>query len=460
MDRTYTVDELWAAVKRRWKVAALVAGVFVVLAAVFIARMPNEYKARALVMVEPFMPHAELVVPVVNPQDLESKVKSVREGVYARSVMATAVEELKLYPRERARSLDEAVGALRNDTEVHAEGDNAFSITVRSRDPEIAAKTANRLAELYIEGNLQVRAGQVQRTRDIIAAKLADMRGELGKAEAKVNVYKQAHADQLPELAEARFHQRDELAKQMELEQTFINDAQRRIDLLGTQPNGKDTEVGRLEEQSDTLRARLANVTSQLTPDHPDVQALRREVETTQSHLQAARARAAQNDLELRRMNEAIRRGQSRITELRNQQASIDKQIASSPLVASELSALSSDVDLIKAKVQSLISKKAEAEIAADLEIKSGPSEYRVLESAQPASLPSSPNRPQFLLLAMLGALALGCAIALGQELSDRTLRSESEAGIALALPVLAVVPELNGVRGMAMLPMQAQAEA
>jgi len=107
MDRTYTVDELWAAVKRRWKVAALVAGVFVVLAAVFIARMPNEYKARALVMVEPFMPHAELVVPVVNPQDLEAKVKSVREGVYARSVMATAVEELKLYPRERARSLDE-----------------------------------------------------------------------------------------------------------------------------------------------------------------------------------------------------------------------------------------------------------------------------------------------------------------------------------------------------------------
>ena len=25
MDRTYTIDELWAAVKRRWKVAALVA---------------------------------------------------------------------------------------------------------------------------------------------------------------------------------------------------------------------------------------------------------------------------------------------------------------------------------------------------------------------------------------------------------------------------------------------------
>jgi capsular polysaccharide biosynthesis protein len=63
-------------------------------------------------------------------------------------------------------------------------------------------------------------------------------------------------------------------------------------------------------------------------------------------------------------------------------------------------------------------------------------------------------------MLALIAALALGSAVALGKELSDRTLRSESEAGMALALPVLAVVPELNGVRGMAMLPMQTQAEA
>ena len=460
MDRTYTVDELWAAVRRRWKVAALVAGVGTVLAAIFIARMANEYKARALVMVEPFSPHPELVVPVLNPLELESKVKSVREGVYARSVMATATEELKLYPHERAKSLDDAVAALRADTEVHAEGDSAFSITVRSRDPEMAAKAANRLAELYIEGNLQVRAGQVQRTRDIISQKLAELRGELSKAEAKVAVFKQAHADQLPELAEARFHQRDELAKQIELEQTFVHDAQRRIDLIGTQPNGKDTEVGRIEEQYDTIRARLANAAAQLTPDHPDVQALRREVEITASHLQAARTRAAQNDLELRRMTEAIRRGQTRISELRNQQASLDKLIASAPLVASDLTEMSRDVELLRAKVGSLTSKKAEAEITADLELKSGPSEYRVLESATPPVLAASPNRPQFLVLAFIGVLALGCAIALGQELSDRTLRSESEAGIALALPVLAVVPELNDAGRMAMLPVQTQAEA
>ncbi|HTO97796.1 MAG TPA: hypothetical protein VMK66_12180 [Myxococcales bacterium] len=460
MERTYTIDELWAAVRRRWKTLALVTGGVLVLAALVIARIPNEYRARALVMVEPFTPHPDLVVPVVNTLDLEQKVKSVREGVYARTLMSTAIEELKLYPKERAKSMDEAVAALRNDTEVHAEGEDAFSITVRGKDPQTVARAANRLAELYIEGNLQVRAGQVTRTRDIITQKLAEMRGELSKADAKVAAYKKANADTLPELQEARYHQRDELAKQMENEDTFIKEAQHRIDLLGTQPFGKDTEVGRLEDVYDGLKAKLATLQSTLLSDHPDVESTRRELEATGGRLQAARARAAANDLELRRMKEAISRGRSRIEELSRRQAEVDKLIAAAPLVASELNDLTRDGEVIRAKVASLVSKKAEAEITAELEQKSGPSEFRVLESAQPPALPASPNRVQALVLALLGALVLGVVFSVAQELSDRSLRSESEAGAALTLPVLACVPELNGAGLVTMLPMHKPAEA
>jgi succinoglycan biosynthesis transport protein ExoP len=460
MDRTYTIDELLAAVRRRWKTLALVAGGVLVVAALVIARIPNEYRARALVMVEPFTPHPDLVMPVINSLSLESKVKSVREGVYARSLMATAIEELKLYPKDREKSMDDAVSSLRADTEVHAEGDSAFSITVRGHDPEAAAKAVNRLAELYIEGNLQVRAGQVNRTRDIITQKLAELRGELTKSEAKVTAFKRANSDSLPELIDARFHQRDEVTKQIELEQTFIKEAQRRIDLLGTQPFGKDTEVGRLEDVHDTLRARLATAQATLLPNHPDVESLKRELEATSGRLQGAKTRAAANDLELRRMNAAISRGRNRIASLEKRQGEIDRLIAGAPLVANQLAELNRDSDMLKAKVTQLISKKAEAEITADLEQKSGPSSFRVLESAQPPATPASPNRQQALLLSLLGALALGIAITMSQELSDRSLRSESEVGSALALPVLACVPELSGMRGaaVALLPMHTDA--
>jgi succinoglycan biosynthesis transport protein ExoP len=461
MDRTYTIDELWAAVRRRWKTVALVAGGVLVLSALVILRLPNVYTAHALVMVEPFTPHPDLVAPVIDAQDLAGKVKSVRESVYARSVMAPAIDELKLYPKAREKGMDEALEQFRADTEVHAEGDNSFSITVKGQDPEVAAKAANRLAELYIEGNLQVRAGQVARTRDIIAGKLNEMQHQLSASQAKVAAFKAAHADELPELLEQRYHQRDQLGKQLELESQFRQEAQQRIDLLGTTPYGKDTEVGRLEEQRDDLHAKLAAAQSSLLADHPDVTELQREVAANEARLNSARQRATANDLEMRRMTTALDRGGKRVAAMQADQAKLDKIIAATPLIQGQLAELTSDEDMIKAKTTQLVAKKAEAEITAELETKSGPSEFRVLESAQPASTPASPNRTQFLALALIAALALGAAAAMSQELSDRSLRSETEVGGALSLPVLACIPQLYVAPGMyQLMPMQTQADA
>ncbi|HWE24010.1 MAG TPA: hypothetical protein VG496_08730 [Myxococcales bacterium] len=445
MERTYTVSELLGAVKRRWKGMAVVAGAVLAVALLVIARLPSEYRARALVMVEPLHPHPDLVIPVIS-RSLEERVKSVRAQIYARQLMSTAIEELKLYPQERDKDgMDAAVDALRNDTEVHPEGDDAFSITVRSRDPAMAAKTANRLAELFIEGNLQVRAGQVARTRDVITQQLAQLRGELSKAEARTAAFKRANVSTLPELQEARMRERDQLSKQVEIETAFVQTAQQRIDLIGVGPAGHDTEVGRMEQQVDDLRYKLGNARAALTPEHPDVQAYSRELSGAQARLEQARARAAANDLELRRMTEAMNRGRKSIMQYQARIADLDKLIAATPVTATQLAELERDTDMLKVKVGQLVSKKAEAEISADLEAKNAPAEFRVLESATVPALPSSPNRPQMALLALLAALALGCAVAVGQELSDQTLRSEQEA-VALSLPVLATVPRLNGM--------------
>ena len=47
MERTYTVSELLGAVKRRWKWMAIVAGAVFAMAVLVIARLPNDYRARA-----------------------------------------------------------------------------------------------------------------------------------------------------------------------------------------------------------------------------------------------------------------------------------------------------------------------------------------------------------------------------------------------------------------------------
>src|SRR2546423_12585452 len=160
MERTYTVNELLVAVKRRWKGMAVVAGAVFAMAALVVARLPSEYRARALVMVEPLHPHPDLVIPIIS-RTLDERVKSVRSQVYARQLMATAIEELNLYPKSREKEgMDAAVEALRNDTEEQGEGGRPFTITERSRDGAQAAETANSLAGLFSEGSLRGSSSQ------------------------------------------------------------------------------------------------------------------------------------------------------------------------------------------------------------------------------------------------------------------------------------------------------------
>ena len=446
MERTYTFDELLGAIRRRWKRAAVVAGLSFALAALVIARLPNQYSARALVMVESLHPHPDLVTPVLG--SLEDRVKSVRSQVYARGTLTVVIDELHLYQKIREREgMDGAVEALRADLEVRPEGDSAFAIVVKSHDPAQAADIANRLAELFIEGNLQVRAGQVARTRDIISSKLAEMRKELSTAEQKISAFKDQHPGALPELLESMMRERDQTSKQIELEAGFLQAAQNKLDLIGTQPYGKDTEVGRLEDEDASVKGRYAAAAAALKADHPDVQRVAREAADIHARLQAARARASANTMEQKRIEAAIVRSRNNIDRHNARISAVDARMALVPGNAARLSELGSQTDVLKAKVQSLVSKKAEAELAADLEHKQAASEFRVLESAAMPTLPGTPNRPQFILLAFLGALALGMALAAAQEMSDRTLRSELEAGSVVALPILASVPRILQTR-------------
>jgi succinoglycan biosynthesis transport protein ExoP len=446
MERTYTFDELLGSLRRRWKRAAIVTGVVFALAALVIARLPNEYRARALVMVEPLHPHPDLVTPVLGA--LEDQVKSVRSQIYARGALSLVIDELHLYAKEREKGgMDGAVEALRNDLEVRAEGDSAFAIVVKSRDPAQAADIANRLAELYIEGNLQIRAGQMSRTREIISSKLSELTGQLQKSEQKVTEFKEAHSGALPELLEPMMREREQLAKQIEVETGFMASAQTRLDMLGTQPYGKDTEVGRLEDEEAAVKARYSATAAGLQATHPDVQRLQREFAAVHEKLQGARARASANTLEQRRLDSAVERGRRSIVAIQARIAGVDKRVATIPGNGARLSELSRDIDGLKAKVQHLISKKAEIEVASELEHRQASSEFRVLESAAMPTLPASPNRAQALLIALLAALGLGISLAVAQEMSDRTLRNEAEAGAAIALPILASVPRILETR-------------
>jgi uncharacterized protein involved in exopolysaccharide biosynthesis len=89
----------------------------------------------------------------------------------------------------------------------------------------------------------------------------------------------------------------------------------------------------------------------------------------------------------------------------------------------------------------SLLAKKEDSKLSANLERAQAGEQFKVLDPARVPEQPFSPNRPQILAFGAVIGLALGLGLAMLLEFRDTSIRTEDEVVRVLALPVLALVP-------------------
>jgi len=118
-------------------------------------------------------------------------------------------------------------------------------------------------------------------------------------------------------------------------------------------------------------------------------------------------------------------------------------RIEATPVREAELTALMRDYETLQQTYRSLLAKKEESQISANLEKRQIGEQFKIVDPARVPERPVSPNRPQLYMLAVLGALAIGIGLASAAEYFDRTLRTEADVRAALNLIVLATVPSI-----------------
>jgi len=129
---------------------------------------------------------------------------------------------------------------------------------------------------------------------------------------------------------------------------------------------------------------------------------------------------------------------------LRAVQTDYQGRIEATPTRENELIDLMRDYGTLQGMYQSLLSKKQESQISANLERRQIGEQFRILDPARLPVRPFTPNRPRFYGMGILGGLAVGLALAGLMEYLDRTMRSEDDVRVALSLPVLAAVPFIH----------------
>jgi capsular polysaccharide biosynthesis protein len=131
-----------------------------------IAAMPDLYRARATVLIEP--PRvAETQLQQQLPGVVETRLGAINEKVLSRSRLQELIDKYKLYPDLRRVSPDETVierlrrdiGFERKDIDLSygRAGTVAFTISYQGWDPRLSAQVANTLASYYVSENEKLR---------------------------------------------------------------------------------------------------------------------------------------------------------------------------------------------------------------------------------------------------------------------------------------------------------------
>jgi polysaccharide chain length determinant protein (PEP-CTERM system associated) len=479
-------DFLRVAWRRKWLIALpLVVSAAATMAYVY--SLPNLYRSGTLILIVPQRVPESYVQSTVTMK-IEDRLQSISQQILIRPRLERVIDDFNLYPELRKTAImEDVVERMRREIAVQVVKGDAFRVSYVSGEPRTSQRVTERLASLFIEENLRDREVLAEGTNQFLEAELEDARRRLVDNEKKLAEYRRLHANEMPTHLEANLQgqhnaelQLQALANALNIDRDRRRTLERQLgDLLTPSASGEPSpalqgvSADPTAAAQTTAAAQLAVAQSNLSamelrlkPEHPDVirarhlmaelekkaaeEASVRPVESGEPRSptlseRARESRLAELRLDLESLGGSIASKEEQEQQLRASIATYQSRVQAVPMRETELVELTRDYDTIRQLYQGLLGKYEASKISANLERRQQSEQFRVLE---PASLPEKPFSPDRIRLNLMGAafgLALGLALAALLEYFDTSMRTESDVLVALALPVLALVPHVVG---------------
>lgn len=130
---------------------------------------------------------------------------------------------------------------------------------------------------------------------------------------------------------------------------------------------------------------------------------------------------------------------------LRRQITALEAQASKAPQVEREYALLQRNLEAAIGTQRELSAKLRQAQLGEALELERKGERFSLIEPASEAKEPASPNRPAFILVALVFALAMGGASAAGFEAADKSIRNPRQLAAVTGAAPLVVIPNLAG---------------
>ena len=325
-----------------------------------------------------------------------------------------------------------------------------IQIGFTSTDPEKAARIANRTAEIYVDEQVKLKQLSGDRNSSFLQSRLEEMKEEVRKAEEAASEFRTQNG--LAALSGGGLTLNDQGVA--ELNNQLIN---LRADLAERQ--ARLNTVRQLQAQGRVVEA-LGQVAAS-----PVVQTLRQQQATLDQEIASAREIYGERHpqmLDLQRQRQEVRSKLSTEIDSVLRGLESDVQVTSSRIAAiqDQLGSLKAQSGIDQASGVKLAELERQATSARNLYeefLRSYRENREVAESIQPdarivaqASAPTTPSSPGARIFTAAGlavSFVFGSLIAIVLDRMDRGLRSAKEVERLLGLPSLGMVPKLDRLK-------------
>ena len=474
-DERSTIENYWRIIwRRKWMIGMfLLATTLAVLVASFL--ITPIYEASATLHLKEPLPSllgGDFLGSGLSPVSSKEEINTQIEILKSRSLLGQVIAQQGLIEKfgidrelHEGERLQEALVRLRNDMSVvNVLSTRLIRITVRSPDPPLAREIANSISRVFIERDLQSRRSEANAVLAFVSDQVEQVSERLQVAEEELLHYKESQ----------RIGVIDEETKL-------------KIGLVAQ----LESSLQQVKVERAVLGARIAAILGQLGPGALGNDAL--VSSSSDPAVGRLRDRLTEAQLELKRLESAGSAGSTRAAELKQRIAALEKQILEEVSLKTQLDR-SAAVDasmqmqlaeyrsrdvILEAQEKALRSLMAMHEVeinrlpareinlirlerarsindelyAALMKAKNeaqieSASQIGNIDVVDPAFVPLDPVRPnklQNLVLGVVISMILGIALAFLLDRLDYSVKSEEEVKKLLSVPVLGLIPRLEG---------------
>lgn len=453
--------------KYAWAVIALVA-VSVTATVVYTNRKPEIFEARASVQIDPRLPDLlgqgqEIMAGGIGATSEYYKQQKKKLGSY--TLIRQTVEQNQLHLKllteaERTdRKLDEqfdmATRLLQKDLLItYPDQDRTMYISVRGDNPQFAARVANLHVGTYVDDSKGLLSTNSRQASDALSTEFDDAEKKLREAEAAVYKFQKENDLHVVSLedrqsltssnitsATARVNEarakRDEIASRLEVMKKYAASSvlDSPIMLIGEQASFEG-----LRAQYYTERNKFIELEKQFGTKHSEYQmqkakvddlllALNTEAKRMMLGLSEAHASALSNET----------KQQATVKRFTDEASELGPKIVQYNELARKRKSVEDRYNILRQRLST-------SELSGRMSGKIDSTNVKPLDPALVPTEPVSPNLRMNVIAAAIVSLFFGCALVLLIVFLDRSVKNVADAAQATDVPVLGVVPMLEGL--------------